>query len=268
MFSEQSFLSNEYCVKFQAFGDWLKIDNDKVPPRIYVKPPVVLQSLETVIAVPVPTIECGGRSDSFVLASETKRVVEHVVESISDGLSVPKGLCNSGECSNQIEVSSFARLLAHSLKDECHNKRVSEPAVVGENSIRCVKTSLFVASESFGPLPSLSLNNTELITQPLILSLPENKLGHIQSIVIPNLSSCVDHVSPLLSTPPKLTESIPSLIILEAQSSSPSIEPNPFISKDLVASLSTIANSASTFLVHKRKDHPKSPEPISKKSKL
>jgi hypothetical protein len=37
--NERATLSNEFGFKFPAFGDLLKVDNDKVPPGIYEHPP-------------------------------------------------------------------------------------------------------------------------------------------------------------------------------------------------------------------------------------
>uniref|UniRef100_A0A2N9FEW4 CCHC-type domain-containing protein n=1 Tax=Fagus sylvatica TaxID=28930 RepID=A0A2N9FEW4_FAGSY len=85
-------LTNEFGGKFTAFGEWLHSGNDKIPPGIYDKPSVM----------PVPALMQAGP-----MLEETPP---------SSGTICPDGN-QSGE------VSSFARLLEHALKNACRDSK-------------------------------------------------------------------------------------------------------------------------------------------------
>ena len=75
--SVQTLLSNEFGFMFPAYGEWMKIDNDKVPPGIYIKPPVVLHC-----NVPVTAVEECGSTD--IAALKIKQTQPSQISNFSD----------------------------------------------------------------------------------------------------------------------------------------------------------------------------------------
>jgi hypothetical protein len=111
---ERVTLSNEFGFKFPTFGDWLKVDNDKIPLGIYEHPserqPSVdlgLGALPSVLfevaKLDIRTSEVAVRNDILLLVAEDACTAK----SPDSGRSTPA------------EVLSFALLLEQNLKDEC-----------------------------------------------------------------------------------------------------------------------------------------------------
>lgn len=113
---EKFFLTNQQGVKFLAYGEWIRLENDKVSPDIYSTkdctetPQRVLNQKEDPpsTALGTPTLSVDTPNDNVGLSSMTREGTEQL-----DCAPAP-------ECPKpQEQILSFAKLLAQSLqKDE------------------------------------------------------------------------------------------------------------------------------------------------------
>ncbi len=105
-------------MKFPTFGEWLHTGNQKTPPGIYEKPPDIIAT-----TMPCPVAVCE-------LANKT------IVTTAQD--TVPLPTVQVVALTINIEVSSFACLLANSLKDNCHASSSLSPLSNDTDSNRYV----------------------------------------------------------------------------------------------------------------------------------
>ncbi len=131
--NERTSLANEFGVQFFAFGDWLKTDNDKFPLGIYEQPPDLQPSGERSSAAKLRF--------NFVDAELVSRNGEVVVQRDEPSLvAINKciGLSPEGGRTTPVEVSSFALLLEHALKDDGRVSSSWSSHKTEVDSIRCV----------------------------------------------------------------------------------------------------------------------------------
>jgi hypothetical protein len=93
------FLRNEFGGLFPKFGDWIKVENGNLPPSLYVHPSVT------------PTVEV----PKIVYPTTVATAADELKNRTSKGTVLPTTTLRTSDS----EVSSFARILAHSLKDAC-----------------------------------------------------------------------------------------------------------------------------------------------------
>lgn len=105
-------------MKFPTFGEWLHIGNQKTPPGIYEKPPDIIAT-----TMPCPVAVCE-------LANKT------IMTTALD--TVPLPTIQVVALTTNVEVSSFACLLANSLKDNCHASSSLSPLSNDTDSDRYV----------------------------------------------------------------------------------------------------------------------------------
>jgi hypothetical protein len=262
--SEKILLSNEFGSKFPAFGEWLKTDNDKVPPGIYATPPVELLCVEPASIVPVTANVVGANSDEILLASKTKVVVEKGADVPNVVLSVPIKQRTVEVCASKTEVSSFATLLAHSLKDVSCSSRASESVLsrIAENRY-VLPFNVDSNVEQYGPEPNPCLISPYSTPQNIISSPTHSTQlnhitplalspDHIQSTQLTSNSSCEAHLMTPLVTSVKPIEPLPTKDAVVALT--------PSIDSSLDLSKSPNIPSLPADQKLKRKAHPQSPE--------
>ncbi len=260
-YSEQVLLSNEHGFKFQAFDDWLKIENDKMPPGIYEIPPVETQVVEDVPGVSMLAIDIGARTEFGVLEGSTKLVDKRGVESTIVVLSGHKDVCNVGECSNLAEVSAFARILEHTLKDVGSTSVDSVPILSGRVTIRCGESSVGEKCyENIGP-PTSPCNDIPVPTTTI-------GLDPILSSLKPNISYCEVQSNNPLSSRIQPIEHPPTLINIVDQTCFSKSDLVPSGNVDLSEAPGKFLTSCSTDSELKRKEHPDSPKISSKKARF
>ena len=93
------FLRNEFGGLFPKFGDWIKAKNGNLPLGLYVHPSVT------------PTVEV----PKIVYPTTVATAADELKNRTSKGTVLPTTTLRTSDT----EVSSFARILAHSLKDAC-----------------------------------------------------------------------------------------------------------------------------------------------------
>ena len=115
-------LSNEFRGKFPAFGEWIHIGNDRTSLGIYDKPSeVATQALRP--AVPVLEVAIPTLLQNVSVVKEAVQALVIVV--LCEDTPCTAGNNNFGVGNTTGEVSAFACLLEHSLKDACRASSAS-----------------------------------------------------------------------------------------------------------------------------------------------
>ena len=115
-------LSNEFRGKFPAFGEWIHIGNDRTSLGIYDKPSeVTTQALRP--AIPVLEVAVSTLLQNISVVKEAVQALVTVI--LCEDTPCTAGNNNFGVGNTTGEVSAFARLLEHSLKDACRASSAS-----------------------------------------------------------------------------------------------------------------------------------------------
>jgi hypothetical protein len=148
-------LSNEFGGKFPAFGEWLKAESVKSPLGLYDKPPSAVDEATTQ-AITI------SREDVLALRPNTLAEQGDVPLHASVPTCKEQGTEVVRNCAT--EVSSFARLLAHSLSGECRNNQDCPPHTTKEDSIRYATS--FSANLGSSPIGPKSIHVTNSPSSP------------------------------------------------------------------------------------------------------
>jgi hypothetical protein len=260
-------LSNEFGLKFPAYGEWFHIGNDKTPLGIYEKPPA-----KHPISLPCLGLahEVAAQTDVPTTLLENKDNADGCVDAVQS--------CGVTPIDTN-EVSSFARLLEHSLKDVHCTSTASTSAsrlgnvtvdvrvevkpcpdvhnqIVGPTSHPAPQSLVFTHPES----PSLlkhSLEDSEPTFECEPTSVPESLEAHIPSLIhqsqVPiNPELPLTHIYTQITT------------YIESHAIPPKYHPIPKSEKSN-PNTPTPPKVADSDL--KKKTHPKSPIIETKKSK-
>ncbi|GMY27090.1 hypothetical protein FCV25MIE_22332, partial [Fagus crenata] len=147
----------------------------------------------------MPAIDIGAHTEFGVLEGSTKLVDKRGLESGH------KDVCSVGECSNLAEVSTFARILEHTLKDVGSTSVGSVPILSGRVTIRSGESSVGEkCCENIGP-PASPCND---IPEPTTII----GLDPILSSLKPNISYCEVQSNNPLSSRIQPIEPPPTLI--------------------------------------------------------
>ncbi len=120
-------LTNEFGGKFTAFGEWLHSGNDKIPPGIYDKPsvmpvPALMQAGPMLEETPPALVQYAPMVN--VVVPEMETAVQCEDNPRTAGIeNLARSRISTGNQSG--EVSSFARLLEHALKNACRDSKAS-----------------------------------------------------------------------------------------------------------------------------------------------
>ncbi len=206
--SDRVVLSNEFGGKFAAFGEWLNIGNDRTPPGIYEKPPeVVAQEI-----MPInPVLEVA--APALMQKILVEKAAVQAPETAGQREDTPCAIGNDKEdrAPAMSAVSSFARLLEHSLKDVCPDSnsnisvshietlQVGNKSTVGSESGSCHSAGPNFCNDPLSPLrthtmaqPNMMLEPTDQFTlslQSQVPSTPEHILAHLSQHITKNTKS-------------------------------------------------------------------------------
>ncbi|GMY05180.1 hypothetical protein FCV25MIE_00419, partial [Fagus crenata] len=175
--NERVFLSNQHGVKFPAFGEWIRSDNDKEPPKLY----------ESSSAAEPPDLASNSNADS-----------EHIPTTVVGPTMEGNVDCDHEQVNSclQGEISSFAKLLAVSLQNECSAQRT---CMEHKDYLECQSLGVFSnpclsvcepRSVSKWSEPALNdkINSPKLLTQdgPILPQLPLLQIGPANYCTIPD----------------------------------------------------------------------------------
>ena len=278
---ERATLSNEFGFKFPAFRDWLKADNDKIPPGIYEHP-----------SERQPSVDLGSGvlpSAIFEVAELDIRTREVAVQN-DIPLLIAEDACTAKSpdsgCSTSAEVLSFALLLEQNLKDECPASSTWSPHKTTDESNRYVPPHINTLDAR--PVEALSnlcptspnITQTSLNAGPIQPSHNEHICGPNQATSPVQAQAIMPHSPHNLNTQMTQNKPIKSIRSTEAAEAHPSPSQSSFnnevlesfipntLSSDTLESLSpnNSPHSSSTPNTSlKRKDHPVSPHTDPKK---